>query len=53
MGGFMAETKTLMKEILKLSPYLFEYQPNKQEVKKYVKELISKGLEASEGNDSN
>ncbi|EGO4237001.1 HNH endonuclease, partial [Escherichia coli] len=48
MGGFMAETKTSMKEILKLSPYLFEYQPNKQEVKKYVKELISKGLEASE-----
>ncbi|HBL4899133.1 TPA: HNH endonuclease [Escherichia coli] len=48
MGGFMAETKTSMKEILKLSPYLFEYQPNKQEVKNYVKELISKGLEASE-----
>lgn len=44
----MAETKTSMKEILMLSPYLFEYQPNKEEVKNYVKKLISQGLEASE-----
>ncbi|MDX6917595.1 HNH endonuclease signature motif containing protein [Pectobacterium carotovorum] len=40
--------KTTMKEILELSPYLFVYLPNKQEVKNHVKKLISEGLEASE-----
>lgn len=44
----MAEIKTTMKEILQLSPYLFEFQPNKQEVKNHVKKLINEGLEASE-----
>lgn len=37
-----------MKEILELSPCLFEYQLNKEEVKAHVKNLISEGLEASE-----
>ncbi|MFJ5440109.1 HNH endonuclease [Pectobacterium brasiliense] len=44
----MAKTKTTMKEILELSPYLFVYLPNKQEVKNHVKKLIREGLEASE-----
>ncbi|WP_455916599.1 HNH endonuclease [Pantoea agglomerans] len=44
----MTKIKTTMKEILELSPYLFEYQLNKEEVKAHVKNLISEGLEASE-----
>lgn len=44
----MKTIKTNLKEVLEISPYLWEYQTNRAQIKAHVLELINDGLEASE-----
>lgn len=44
----MTKRKTNLKEVLEVSPFLWEYQHDKKDVKKYTIQLINEGLEASE-----
>ncbi len=44
----MSKIKTNLKDVLEVSPYLWEYQKNKKEVKEYVIQLINEGLDVSD-----